>query len=304
MTSSTQAQEAPWRAGYVALVGRPNVGKSTLLNQMVGEWLAAVSPKPQTTRLAVRGIVNGPSYQIVVCDTPGLADPRTALDKTLLRAATRTASLADVIVAMVRPWQQHVEDESQVVRSLPGQSPVVVAINKIDLVPKPTLLPLIAHYASLPRVQEVVPISATRRDGVDELISVIVKYLPLSGPLYPPDQLSDQPQRLFVAEILRECIMYLYRQEIPYATAVEIEEFSPRSERLTYVKATVWVERESQRAILVGKDGTALKKLGTKARARMEQFLGTKVYLDLWVKVRPKWRESPQDLARLGFENP
>ncbi|MBN1423073.1 GTPase Era [Candidatus Fermentibacteria bacterium] len=290
-----------FRAGHVALVGRPNIGKSTLLNALVGQPLAAVSHKAQTTRLVVRGILSGPGFQLVLEDTPGLLDPRSALDRSMLRLAHRTAAYADLVVAMARPWTSTVAEDMQMIESLPGHSPVVVAVNKIDLVDKPLLLPVMAQVASLTRVSEVVPVSATGRDGLDALVCVMACHVQTSPPLYPPDQVSDQPERFFVAEILREQIMLRYHEEVPYATAVEIEEFVERDRGKDYVRAVIWVERESQRIILVGKRGAALKALGIHARTAVEQLLDRPVYLELWVKVRPKWRDREVDLVRLGL---
>lgn len=291
-----------FHAGYVALVGRPNIGKSTLLNALVGQPLAAVSHKAQTTRLVVRGILSGPGFQLVLEDTPGLLDPRSTLDRAMLGLAHRAAANADLVLVMARPCQTCLPDEIRMIESLPGRSAVVVAINKIDLVDKPSLLPVMAQLADLPRVGEVVPVSATQGDGLEALTAVMARHVPESLPLYPPDQVSDQPERFFVAEILREQIMLLYHDEVPYATAVEIEDFTERDRGKDYVRAVIWVERETQRRILLGKKGVALKALGTRARTAVEQLLDRPVYLELWVKVRPKWREREADLARLGLD--
>jgi len=296
-----ESRPLPFRAGHVALVGRPNVGKSTLLNALVGQALAAVGPKPQTTRMTVRGILNGPDFQLVMEDTPGFMEPRSTLDKAMIRLARLTAASADLVVALVHPWVAAVEDDIRLIRTIPGQCPVVAVINKIDLVPKPGLLPLIAQFAGTPRVREVVPVSATERDGVDNLVRVMARYVPDSPPLYPADQISDQPERFFVAEILREQILLLYHDEVPYATAIFIDEFVEREHGKDYIRAVIWVERESQRVILLGKGGSALKRLGTRTRAVAERLLDRPVYLELWVKVRPKWRERQEDLTLLGF---
>lgn len=293
--------EQQFRTGRVALVGRPNVGKSTLLNRLIGQELAAVSGKPQTTRMIVRGIVSGPWYQLVLEDTPGLMDPRSALDKAILRAARVAAASADVVVALVLPWERGSDADVDLIGRIPGKAGVIAAVNKIDRVPKPILLPLMARLSGLPRVTDVVPICALDGDGVDRLVTTVARRVPAGAPLYPVDQLSDQPERFFVAEMLREGIMTFYHEEVPYAAAVEIEEYAERENGTVYIKAFIWVERESQRAILVGRDGGALKRLGTRSRAAVERLLGKPVYLELWVKVRPQWRERQEDLRRFGF---
>jgi len=268
---------------------------------MVGQALAAVTPKPQTTRMTVRGILNGTDYQVVVEDTPGLMSPRSTLDKAMIRLARLTAASADVVVAVVHPWAAAIEEDVTLIRSIPGGGTVVAAVNKIDLVPKAGLLPLIARYAGTPRVREVVPVSAAQRDGVDRLVGAVVRYLPECPPLYPPDQVSDQSERFFVAEILREQIMLLYHDEVPYATAIAVDEFAEREQGKDFIRAVIWVERESQRMILIGKGGSSLKRLGSRARSAVERMLDRPVYLELWVKVRPKWREHQEDLIHFGF---
>ncbi len=292
---------APFRAGRVALVGRPNVGKSTLLNSLVGQSLAAVSRKPQTTRVLVRGIVQAEGFQLVVEDTPGFLQPRSALDRAMVHAVRRAVTLADLVALVAPPWVSHTDADLGVLGALGACEPIIVVITKIDLVSKPTLLPLIERFAAQPGVREVVPVSAKERDGIDLLATVMARYVPEGPPLYPPDQLTDQPERFFVTEILREQILMLYHQEVPYATAVEVDEFVEREKGKDYIRATIWVERESQRGILVGKGGLALKRLGTRAREAVERLLGRPVYLELAVKVRRDWRDREEDVARFGF---
>ncbi len=295
--------DSKFRAGYVALVGKPNVGKSTLFNALLGEKLTSVTFKPQTTKFTVRGILTSSHYQMILEDTPGLLDPRKALDKAMLRLANRTAGNADLVLFLATPWQNRLSLEIEAASSIPGRCDMIVVINKIDLVSKPQLLPIMTEFAGLPRTREVVPISAKHHDGLDELKETIVPFLPLSPPLYPADMLTDQPERFFVAEILREQLMVQYRQEIPYACAVEIDEFKERAGNKDFIRAVIWVERDSQKAIILGKNGMAVRKMGTVARRGMEQLLGRGVYLELWVKVKPHWRDKESDLARLGFGN-
>ncbi len=293
--------DSPFRAGYVALVGRANVGKSTLLNALLGHKLTAVTRKPQTTRFLVRGILTNPRSQMILEDTPGILDPRQAIDKAMLRLAQSAARNADVVLLLVSPWRNMVEQELSTASKIPGKAPVLVGINKIDLVRKVELLPLIADLIKGTRIKEAIPISAKHHDGLDLLTERIEACLPPSSPLYPPDQLTDQPERFFAAEILREQILQRYRQEVPYATAVQIEEFKERSSGKDLIRAVVWVERESQKRILIGKHGSALKRLGIAARRELELFLGREVYLELWVKIRPGWRDREADLSQLGF---
>jgi GTP-binding protein Era len=300
-TDTRVDDEQQFRAGYVAIVGVPNAGKSTLMNSLLREKLTAVSFKPQTTRFVVRGILTGEQHQIILEDTPGLLDPRRALDHAMLRLARITAEEADLLVFLFVPFANDLERQVEIAEALPGEVAIVAAINKIDLVHKPTILPLIDRLATIGRIKEIVPISAKLGHGLDILKRRIISYLPISPPLYPPDLITDQPERFFAAEIIREHLVLRYRQELPYACAVEIEEFLERHHGKDFVRAVIWVERESQKAIVVGRKGQAIKKLGERARTAMEQLLGREVYLELWVKVKPKWRDREADLNRLGF---
>lgn len=289
-------------AGYVALVGRPNVGKSTLLNALIGEKLTAVTHKPQTTRFVVRGILHGDGYQIVLEDTPGFLEPRKSIDRSMMRLVRRTVRNADVIILVIPPFEATRSQSIETAAGLESKAPVIVAINKIDLVSKDTLLPLIAVISDIPVVKDVVPISAKFNDGLQDLLQTTVSYLPHSEPLYPPEFITDQPERFFAAEILREQLLIQYHEEIPYSTAVSIEEFRQSDQEKDLVRALLWVERESQRRILIGHHGGSLKRLGTNARKQMELLFGRPVYLELWVKVRHRWRDNERDLISLGFD--
>jgi GTP-binding protein Era len=298
---TTEAVDQQFRAGYVAIVGLPNAGKSTLLNSLLREKLTAVTFRPQTTRFVVRGILTGKNHQIVLEDTPGLLEPRKALDHAMIRLAQVAASEADLLVFLVVPFAKHLDRQLAVAETLPGDAPIIAAINKIDLVFKPTILPLIDRLSKIPRIKEIVPISAKLGHGLDSLRETLISHLPVSPPLHPPDLITDQPERFFAAEVIREQLVLTFRQELPYACAVEIEEFRERPHAKDFVRAVIWVERESQKAIVVGRRGEAIKRLGERARTAMEQLLGREVYLELWVKVKPKWRDKKSDLDRLGF---
>ncbi len=295
----------PFKSGYVAILGRPNVGKSTLLNQLLGYRLSIVSPKPQTTRRRVLGILHGENHQILFLDTPGiLQKTRYALHKRMMEQARAAVQDADVLLFVVEPVEPD-EVDQEVLNFLKGHpKPVLLVINKIDTVEKRKLLPVMDAYSKLFPFQEIVPVSALKADGLDVLLRLIVQYLPEGPPYYPEDTLTDMDERSLVAERIRERIFHLYREEIPYSAAVEIEEFieqDPAHGGKDYIRATIYVERDSQKGILIGKGGEKLRKVGTQVRKEIEFLLGRPVYLELWVKVFPKWRQNPAFLKRLGL---
>jgi GTP-binding protein Era len=293
---------APQRAGFVAIVGRPNVGKSTLLNRLVGQKVAIVTAKPQTTRNRILAIANTGSAQIIFFDTPGIHKPKHEMNRRMVElavASLKQVDLALLVADVTQPFGPG--DEYVLERIREAGVKAVLAINKIDRVKKPALLPLIDEYQRRGEFVEIVPISALEGENVDVLVSVLEKYLPEGEPLYPEDTLTDLPERFFVAEIVREKILELTRQEIPYATAVLVESWEEQ-EGLTRIEATVLAERDSQKGILVGKGGSMLKAIGTAARRDIEAFLGTRVFLGLHVKVRADWRENEGLLSRLGIE--
>lgn len=301
----TPAREAgAHRAGFVAVVGRANVGKSTLVNQLLPFKVSAVSPRPQTTQTRILGILTGDDYQIAFLDTPGhLARIRDELDRRMVREATRAITEADLVVLMVEPRPPGDIERFLLERIRARQKPAILVVNKVDTVKKPLLLPIMEAYSQLYPFLDLVPVSATQRDGVDLLLQLIVKHLPPGEPLFPPDQATDRSQRFLVAEAIREVIYHLYRQELPYATAVTIEawrEASPEHGGKTYIAARIHPEKESQRAILVGREGQALKQVGVQAREEIEAMLGRPVYLELWVKPRARWRKDQAFLKRLG----
>ncbi|MDD5555941.1 MAG: GTPase Era [bacterium] len=287
--------------GFVAIAGRPNVGKSTLLNRLVGQKVAIVTPKPQTTRDAVRGILTTPEAQIVFIDTPGLHVPRDVLGRYMLRAARRSLGEADLVYLMVEP-----EPAGAAARGIAGplrgaRAPVFLLVNKVDAVPKETLLPVIESYRGLLPFREIIPISARTGDGTDRLVERTVALLPEGEKIFPDDLLSDQPTRFVVGELIREKVFDAVREEIPYGTAVRMEGMRERDDGLTEVRATIIVERESQKGILIGKGGSMIRRIGTAARAEIEEFLGARVFLDLRVKVMRDWKRDEGGLRKAGY---
>ncbi len=275
-----------FRSGYVAIIGRPNAGKSTLLNRLIGHRLAIVTPKPQTTRHRILGILNGPDYQALLLDTPGILDPKYALQRLMKEEIEKALGDADAILLVIDATAPVCHD-----LALVTGRPAVVALNKIDAVPRQDLLPL-AQTCANAGLDRVYMISALTGDGVEDLKKGIVELLPEAPPLYPPDMVSERPERFFVAELIREAIFNRYGAEIPYSTTVQVEEFRERPNRKDYIRAVIYVEKESQKSILIGEGGRALKKVGELARESIEQFLGRPVYLELWVKVAKGWRQN------------
>jgi len=290
----------------VAIVGRPNVGKSTLMNRLLGHKVSIVSPRPQTTRTRIAGIKNLPGAQLIFLDTPGIDKSGGYFHRVMVKAAMNTLQEADLILWMVEAGDPLSLDDKLILEALgPIKSPILLAINKVDMVEKERLLPAIDRFRALLPFVEIVPISATKGDNIQVLQSLLVRYLPEGQPLYPLHQLTDQPERFIIAELIREKVFQLAYQEVPYAVAVEVEEVKAREQRaLTDVEATIYVERESQKGIIIGRGGAMLKKIGEQARPEIEMLLGTQVFLKLWVKVRPDWQRDDEALKRLGYLQP
>lgn len=285
------------RAGIVAVVGKPNVGKSTLLNRLVGQKLAITSSKPQSTRDRVTGILTVPGAQIVLVDTPGLLDPKYALQRAMRATAIEALADADVILYLADATETDPRPLTEVAEINELRAPVVVAFNKADLL-SPTQRQEIAE-----RHPDAVLISAVTGEGVDALVQRLIDLLPESPFLYPEDDLSTQDLRFFAAELIRETALEQLADEVPYAIACQIEEF--REERdPVYIRATIFVERESQKRIVIGQGGSRIREIGKVARAKIEELVGRGVYLDLWVKVLPNWRRDVKALRRLGYNVP
>lgn len=293
---------APFKAGYVAILGQPNVGKSTLLNALLQFKLSIVSPKPQTTRKRILGILNRPGSQMIFFDTPGILEAHYRLQQALVRAAFQAMKDANVHIMMVEPVAaQQPADLAILNRLADTDKPIIIAVNKIDTIPKDHLLPVIDQFRDKRNVKEIIPISALQQDGIERLAEVVEKYLPVQEPFYDTDQITSHPERFLAAEIVREKIFLRYGEEIPYSTSVQIEEFVERPGHKDYIRAIIYVERESQKGIMIGKGGQALKQVGKLAREELEQLLGRPVYLELFVAVKEKWRERESELRSLGY---
>jgi len=299
----SSSSRSPFRCGYVAIIGAPNVGKSTLMNALLRQKISIVTPKPQTTRHRVLGILSSDSAQIVFLDTPGIITPRYALQESMMLSASSSIEDADVVVLLADASRRgKEEDEDLAVQHIRGlEKPVLLVLNKIDLVPKQELLPLIEALARVHPFTAVIPVSALREDGTERIIPALVPLLPEHPPYYPLDIVSEQHQRFFAAELIREQVFLRAREEVPYATTVDIVEFREREEGRWLIRAEIYVERDSQKGILIGKNGAMLRELGSAARREIERFLEHAVYLDLRVRVREKWRNDEAWLQRLGY---
>ena len=294
------------RSGFVALVGRPNAGKSTLLNRLVGTKLAIVSDKPQTTRNRIVGVRNYEGAQAVFVDTPGIHKPLHRLNVRMLDTAIRSLRQADV-VGVVSDVSSRPGRGEQFVMDLVGglAAPSILILNKVDLVPKPTLLPVIDRYREGGRFKEIVPISALTGVNVDRLERVLLEYLPEGEPLYPDEYLTDQPERFFVAETVREKVLQFTRDELPFSTAVLVDLFEEAGGKgLMRLYCSILVEKDSQKPIVIGRSGQMIKRIGSAARQDLERFFQTRVFLDLRVKVRSLWREDERALDELGLGRP
>ena len=295
----------PFKSGFVSLIGRPNSGKSTLLNLILGEKIAITSPKPQTTRNRILGIKNLPSGQMIFLDTPGIHRSKSILNQSMVRAALATLQEVDSICFLVEADFPDNEENEWILANLKKTDrPVFLVINKIDLVSKGNLLPIMERYSRARPFEQIIPVSALLGEGVDVLVEELLKVLPEGPRLFPEDMVTDLPERFLAGELIREKVFRLTRDEVPYATAAVVEEFKERPDRnLVVIRATILVERESQKGILIGEKGRMLKEIGRLAREEIEALLGTKVFLELWVKVEKNWREDPQALRRLGFQS-
>jgi GTP-binding protein Era len=291
------------KSGFVSIIGRPNAGKSTLLNRIVGTKVAIVSDKPQTTRTRILGVRNYPDGQVVLVDTPGIHKPMHKMNARMVDAAVQSTREVDLLVLVVDATQPTGPGDRFVVGVVARAGrPAVLALNKVDALAKPALLPLIDWYRQQHPFSDIVPISALTGDGVDRLERAMLDQLPEGEPLYPDDYLTDQAERTLVAEIVREKLLHHTRDELPYTTAVIVERFEePDASGLMKLYCTILVEQESQKPIVVGRQGAMIKRIGTEARHELEAFFGTRVFLDLHVKVRADWREDERILGELGL---
>jgi GTPase len=299
----------PFRAGFVCILGRPNAGKSTLLNALVGQKLAIISPKPQTTRNRIQGILQLPKAkdrdpaQIVLMDTPGVHKPDSTLGRKMMVEVREALEGCDLVLLLMDASRK-LDERDRFALDLLKQSraKTFLVLNKVDLLrkDKAKLLPLIEEYRRFHKFEQVMPISALKRDGIDVLLREVVKAMPAGPAYFPEDQITDQPMRFMAAELIREQILHETEEEIPYSTSVVVEQFE-EGPRLTRISALIYCEREGQKGILVGKQGQMLKTIGTRARQQIERMVGTKVYLELFVKVQPGWRESRAFVQELDW---
>ncbi len=295
----------PFHSGFISVIGRPNVGKSTLLNEILGEKLLITSQKPQTTRNAIRCIRTDSDSQMVFIDTPGMTAARNKLGDFLLKTAQNSLEDVDAVVLLVEPDKIPGPGDKHILEALSKvKTPVLLAINKIDTVAPQDLLAVMDAYKQYDFIQEIIPISATRGDGVPILVEELKKRLPEGPEFFPPDMIVDQSERFIVAEIIREKILRLLKDEIPHGTAVEIMSMKARPGKdLIDIEANIYCERKSHKGMIIGKQGSMLKKIGEQARRDIQFFLKQPVNLQLWVKVRDNWRDKPFDLGELGYKD-
>ncbi|MCH9028124.1 MAG: GTPase Era [Bacteroidetes bacterium] len=296
------------KSGYVAILGLPNAGKSTLLNALLGQKIAITNKKPQTTRKKILGILSDKNYQIIFLDTPGILSPSYLLQEKMMEEVTLSVNDADVILLLIdvkkNPSGNETFNQKFVVKILnKGKRKIVLLLNKIDLIKQNEAVRLIEHFESMNKFKAVIPISATLIFNLDKLIETIVDELPEGPSYYPEDIVADENERFFVSEIIREKILELYREEIPYSVEVLISEFKEREENKDFISAEIVVERDTQKAIIIGKGGTAIKKLGKIAREAVEDFLQREVFLELRVKVRKNWRSDENLLKQFGYKS-
>ncbi len=294
------------RSGFVAVVGKPNVGKSTLMNAYLGQKIAIVSEKPQTTRNRLLGILTRPNAQVIFVDTPGIHSPQHKLGEFMVETAVRAIPDADVVVFLVDVSTTPTDEDIRIAELIREKcrAPVLLALNKIDLLSPADVQPHTEAYRSLGDFADWLLISATRGDNRDELLDLIIAHLPEGPRYYPEEQVTDQQERFIAAELIREAVLRHTHQEVPHAVAVMVEEFKERGPDMTYIAARIFVERNSQKGILIGQGGRMLKRIGQEARKEIEAMVGTRVYLELRVKVKKKWRRDERELRRLGYALP
>lgn len=294
---------ALFRSGYVAILGRPNVGKSTLLNQILGEKVAIVSPKPQTTRNRITGIRTTDASQIVFIDTPGIHQGHSLMNRRMVDTALQTLDEVDGVIWLLDAHDKIKQEEERIAETLRGvETPVLILLNKIDLVSKGKLLPLMERCAQLLPEKEIVPVSALNGEGVPIVVNLVEQWLPEGTPFFTEGEYTDQSERFLASEIVREKVFLLTREEIPYGVAVTIDEFVEKQEKnLIVISATIHTERDSHKGILIGKRGTMLKEMGKQAREELETLLGCRIFLELFVRVDPNWTQNPNSLIEMGL---
>jgi GTP-binding protein Era len=299
-----EVSKKEFKSGFVSIIGRPNVGKSTLMNQIIGQKIAIMSDKPQTTRNKIQGVYTSEQGQIVFIDTPGIHRPTSKLGDYMMKVAQSTLIEVDAILFLVDVVDGIGGGDRFIIERLKAvKTPVILVLNKIDQVQPEQLLPIIVSYKDLYDFAEIVPISALKGNNVTTLLEQIVRYLPEGPQYYPADQITDHPEQFVCSELIREKILHLTREEIPHSIAVQIEAMSVEDNGLVRISAVIYVERDSQKGIIIGKQGALLKEIGQKARQDIEALLGSKTFLELWVKVKKDWRNQDRVLRDLGFRN-
>ncbi len=295
-------EKEKFQSGFITIVGRPNVGKSTLMNALVGEKVAIVSNRPQTTRNRIMGVMTRPTWQIVFLDTPGIHHPRTRLGEYMMQSVRDAMDGMDGVLVLVDATQVGEQDRTIVKDMATKKVPKLLAINKIDLLPREKLLGLMASFADL-GYDAIVPISAKTGDGLEDLTGALVKALPEGPKYFPDDMMTDQPERQICAELIREKALTHLRDEVPHGIGVEIMGMTKENDNFMEIHATIYCERDAHKGIIIGKHGSMLQTIGSEARTDIEQLLGMHVNLKLWVKVRPDWRNRMDDLRTLGYDN-
>jgi len=299
LKKSLMAQE--FKSGFVAVVGRPNAGKSTLVNRLVGQKVAIVTSRPQTTRNRIQGIANRPNAQVVLIDTPGLHRPDSAMGRQMMSEVDAALDAVDLLALILDVSEDIGKGDLRAIeRASRFEGTRIVLLNKIDRVAKDQLLPMIVRIGKMGDFAEIIPISALNGDGVDRVLDKFIEYLPAGEPNFPPDQYTDQPERFLAAELVREKAMAGTHDEVPHAVAVLVDSFE-ETDKLIRIRATIYVEREGQKGILIGRGGASLKRIGTEARKELEEILGTKIFLELYVKVQKDWRDNPQLVRQLDW---
>lgn len=293
-------KENTHQAGFVNIIGRPNVGKSTLMNAMVGEKLSIITSKAQTTRHRIHGMVNDENYQIVFSDTPGILDPAYKLQESMLKSARAALSDADIILYITDPYENTEESDLFIDKLNKTETPVILLVNKVDQTNQEDLEVLVEKWHQLLPKAEIIPISALKKFNVKAVLSRIISLLPVSPPFYPKDMLTDKSERFFTGEMIRERILVHYKKEIPYSVEIEIESFK-EEETIIRIRAIIYVERDSQKGILIGHQGSALKRIGRESRLEMETFFQKKVFLEMQVKVQKDWRNNDKNLKNFGY---
>ncbi|KRQ86646.1 GTPase Era [Caloramator mitchellensis] len=293
-----------FKSGFVTIIGRPNVGKSTLLNHFLGEKISIISNKPQTTRNKIQAILTRDTYQVVFLDTPGIHKPKTRLGEYMVKIAKETLNEVDAVLFLINPSEKVNEGDLHIIKQLENvKTPIILVINKVDTVSKEILAKTIENYSKVFNFKEIVPISALKGDNTNRLLDVIISNLPEGPQYFPEDMLTDQPEKFIVAEIIREKLLQNLKEEVPHGTAVEVVTMkAEEGKNLININATIFCEKDTHKAIIIGKKGEMLKKIGSSARFEIERLLGSRIFLELWVKVKKDWRDSPSVLKTLGYQ--